>query len=342
MLADAIHSLARAWGRPPATGRLRLTPGDFAVREIPLLQPAGAGEHVWLLIRKCGENTQQVAQQLAKLADVPLRDVSFAGLKDRQAVTEQWFSVRLPGRDAPDWAAVNSDTLKVIEHARHSRKLRRGALRGNRFRICIRAVAGERAAIERRLQRIAGNGVPNYFGEQRFGRQGGNLRTADRLFANPRVRLSRNQRGLALSAVRAFLFNQVLSQRVSDGTWNLAIAGDAMQLAGSHSFFVAGTVDSGLSDRVASHDIHPTGPLHGKGDPPVQAACRALEDRVLCDYPTRLQGLESAGLRKERRALRLIPSGLEWSWESDTGLMLEFALPAGGYATCVLRELVSA
>ncbi|MGD2138281.1 MAG: tRNA pseudouridine(13) synthase TruD, partial [Gammaproteobacteria bacterium] len=131
MLADAIHSLARAWGRPPATGRLRLTPGDFAVREIPLLQPAGAGEHVWLLIRKCGENTQQVAQQLAKLADVPLRDVSFAGLKDRQAVTEQWFSVRLPGRDAPDWAAVNSDTLKVIEHARHSRKLRRGALRGN-------------------------------------------------------------------------------------------------------------------------------------------------------------------------------------------------------------------
>jgi tRNA pseudouridine13 synthase len=342
MLDEAIHSLPRAWGMPPASGRLRHSPEDFVVWEIPLQQPDGTGEHVWLRIRKREENTLHVAERLARFADVPLRDVGYAGLKDRQAVAEQWFSVRIPGRDAPPWEAMRSDTLTVLEHARHSRKLRRGVLRGNRFRIRIRDVRGERADVEDRLRRIAGHGVPNYFGEQRFGRDGGNLRTADRLFDNPRRRMSRNQRSLALSAVRAFLFNRVLSRRVTDEIWNRAIAGDAMQLAGCRSFFIAGTVDTGLAARVEAQDIHPTGPLHGKGGTPVREACRELESGTLSGYGGWLRGLEAAGLGQERRALRLIVSGLEWCWADDGDLVLAFSLPAGCYATGVLRELVSA
>lgn len=340
MLDEAIHSLPRAWGIPPASGRLRHLPEDFGVWEIPLQQPDGTGEHVWLRIRKRGENTLHVAEQLARFADVPLREVGYAGLKDRHAVAEQWFSVRIPGRDGLPWDTLHSDTLTVLEYARHSRKLRRGALRGNRFRICIRDVRGDRAAVEQRLQMIAGHGVPNYFGEQRFGRDGGNLRTADRLFDNPRRRLSRNQRSLALSAARAFLFNRVLSRRVTDAIWNRPIAGDAMQLAGCRSFFIAGTVDAGLSARVESRDIHPTGPLHGKGESPVREACRELESATLSGYGGWLQGLEAAGLGQERRALRLIVSGLEWCWTEGGDLVLAFSLPAGCYATGVLRELV--
>ena len=135
MLDQAIDSLGYAYGQPEVTARLRLLPEDFCVTEIPLVQPDGEGEHVWLWLRKRNENTPRVAEQLARFAGVHPRQVSYAGLKDRSAVTEQWFSVQMPGRDAPDWQGLNSETLTVLRHARHSRKLRRGALKGNRFRI---------------------------------------------------------------------------------------------------------------------------------------------------------------------------------------------------------------
>jgi len=261
MLQQAIHSLAFAMGRPLASACIRQTPEDFQVNEIPLLEPDGCGEHVWLLIRKRLENTAQVAQQLAKFSGVPPRDVSYAGMKDRQAVTEQWFSVQLPGQDDPDWTALNSDTITVIKHARHSRKLRRGALKGNTFRLVLRELEGESSMLDERLLRISNEGVPNYFGEQRFGRDGSNLHTALQLFKNPKRRMTRTKRGLALSSARSFLFNQVLSQRVAAGNWNQLIAGDALQLQGSHSFFIAESLDPELTSRVEQQDVHPTGPL---------------------------------------------------------------------------------
>jgi tRNA pseudouridine13 synthase len=340
LLDQAIHVLAHARDAPRATGRLRCAPQDFQVSEIPLLEPDGAGEHIWLWVRKCNANTPWVAEQLAAFAGIHPRQVSYAGLKDRRAETEQWFSVQLPGCAMPDWAAIGADSFTVLRHARHSRKLRRGALRGNAFRICIRDLHADPVALERRLQLVAEDGVPNYFGEQRFGRDGGNLRTADRLFRNPARRLSRNQRSLALSAVRSFLFNRVLSERVAAGSWNRPIPGDALQLQGSHSFFVAPDIDATLQARVQAGDIHPTGPLHGRGEPPVQGACLALERRVLADYPDWLQGLEAAGLKQDRRALRLPVPDLRWRLAAPDRLVLEFSLPAGAYATSVLRELV--
>jgi tRNA pseudouridine13 synthase len=336
------QDLARAWGDPVACGRLRVVPEDFQVSEIPLLEPEGSGEHVWLLVRKRLQNTADVAAVLARCAGVPLRDVSYAGLKDRQAVTEQWFSVHLPGSAAPVWSTLDSPGVSILRAARHGRKLRRGALRGNRFRISVRDLVADPTLLRQRLETITAEGVPNYFGEQRFGRDGSNLRAAERLFRNPRLRLSRHQRGLALSAARSLLFNGVLSRRVSEGSWNRALPGDVLQLQGSHSYFVAAAVDAELQRRLADHDVHPTGPLHGRGTPPVEGEPLALETAVLAGYPDWLAGLEAAGLKQERRALRLTMDDLEWRQPAVDVLCLEFSLPAGAYATSVLREFLSA
>jgi tRNA pseudouridine13 synthase len=160
------------------------------------------------------------------------------------------------------------------------------------------------------------------------------------LFSNPRLRLSRNKRSLTLSAARSLLFNLVLSARVNAGNWNVPLDGDAMQLHGSHSFFIAAAVDADLSKRVASQDIHPTGPLHGRGENPARGACRLLETAVLADYTSWCEGLETAGLTQDRRALRLAVADLSWQWEASGDLVLAFSLPAGAYATSVLRELL--
>ena len=339
-LETAILALPTAWGDPPVSARWRATPEDFQVTEIPLLEPAGAGEHVWLLIRKRKENTDQVARQLARCAGVRARDVSYAGLKDRNAVTVQWFSVHLPGRQEPDWGALETDRVTLLRHARHNRKLRRGALRGNAFHIVLRDVDGDTGELQRRLETIARCGVPNYFGEQRFGRAGSNLRTAEQLFGQPALRLSRHQRGLVLSAARAFLFNQVLARRVRDGSWNRVMPGDALQLDGSHSFFIAAAADAELQARADALDLHPTGPLWGRGDSPVSDACGREEAMALASCGSWQQGLAGAGLRQERRALRLVVADLQWSWSSADCLRLEFSLAAGCYATSVVRELV--
>jgi tRNA pseudouridine13 synthase len=339
-LDSAIHGHPFAAGRPDAGGRVRITPEDFEVRELPLVEPAGVGEHAWLWIRKSGENTEDVARRLAQVAGVQPREVSYAGMKDRHAVTEQWFSVHLPGRLDPDWSAVNAEGIDVLRWMRHTRKLRRGALRGNAFRIHVREVTGARDGIEARLQRIAGEGVPNYFGPQRFGRAAANLETAERLFTGTAGRLSRHHRGLALSAARAYLFNLVLARRVGDATWNRVLPGDALQLSGSHSFFLAEAVDAELEERVRTMDVHPTGPLIGAGETPVTGVVRELEAECLAGEADWCAGLASAWLRQERRALRLPVAALAWSWPEADCLELAFELPAGTFATSVLRELL--
>jgi tRNA pseudouridine13 synthase len=336
----ATVSLAYAHGQPPVQGDIRSIPEDFQVREIPLLDPDGAGEHAWIKVRKRNATTITVAEQLARHAGVHPRHVSYAGLKDRNAVTEQWFSVHLPGRDDPDWRALECDDLAILQYARHARKLQRGALRGNEFRVVVRNISGHRDACAARLEIISAAGVPNYFGEQRFGRNGSNLRTAERLFANPRLRLSRNQRSLALSSARSLLFNRVLSGRIDMHCWDTPVAGDALQLEGSHSFFIAETLDDELLQRARELDVHPTGPLCGRGNVPVTGKCSAIEQSVLADFQDITRGLDAAGVRNDRRSLRLPVGSLAWQWLTDTALELHFSLPAGSYATSVLRELV--
>lgn len=336
--------LPYAFGGPSGTGRLRVEPEDFSVREVPICEPDGAGEHVWLWVRKRNANTDWVARQLARFAGVTPREVSYAGLKDRRAVTEQGFSVQLPGKADPardpDWTAARIEGVEILRAARHSRKLKRGALRGNAFELRIRALTGERAVLETRLHAIAARGMPNYFGVQRFGRDGGNLAAAAAMLRGEGPRVDRHVRGLYLSAARSFLFNQVLAARVRDGSWERAVPGDALQLDGRRAWFIAQPDDPDIETRVHALDVHPTGPLWGRGALETQDAARALEEVCLAPFADWCKGLERAGLEQDRRALRVCARELTWTWNAADELTLRFSLPAGSYATALLRELI--
>ncbi len=332
--------LPHAFGQPVASGDIRRQPEDFQVEEILGFRPDGEGEHVLLHIRKRNTNTGWLAGELARVAGVPLRDVSYAGLKDRNAVTSQWFSVRLAGREEPDWLELESEDLKLLERERHRRKLRRGALRENRFRILIRNLQGERGRLEKRLERIGHEGIPNYFGEQRFGHDENNLRMADLLFSGKLRKPNRQKRGLYLSAARSYLFNLLLAERVEQGDWNQALPGDLMMLDGSRALFSLQRVDAEIEHRVRTLDIHPTGPLFGDGESETGPTISEREQLILQEYPSWADGLKRFGLKPERRALRCRVRDLEWSWPAEDQLELRFGLPPGSYATSVLREIV--
>lgn len=334
------RQLQHAFGGPVGSGRIRVAPEDFQVFEVPLVTPCGEGEHSWLLVRKRDSNTQWVASQLARFAGVPLSAVSYAGLKDRHAVTEQWFSVHLPGQTGPDWMALQHSEFQILSATRHQRKLKTGALLGNRFRLCIREVSAEGDSLQERLRQVARGGFPNYFGAQRFGLQDGNLAQAARLFQQPQRRIPRAKRGLYLSAVRSALFNLVLSARVVAGSWNQAIPGDALQLEGKSACFVADCVDSDVQQRVAALELHPTGPLCGDGEPLCRGAALAFEAEQLHACQDWIDGLRRARLAVARRALRVIPRDLRGARAEDGSWVLEFYLPAGSYATSLLSEIL--
>jgi tRNA pseudouridine13 synthase len=340
---DPTLRLPCAHGGPVIRGRLRETAADFVVDEMLGYDASGDGEHVFLRVRKTGRNTHDVARLLARHAGVPQVAVGYAGLKDRHAVTTQAFTVQLPGRASPDWSAIAEPGLEVLASARHHRKIRRGGLRGNRFRIRVTAVTGDRELAQQRLVDIARYGVPNYFGSQRFGREGSNLQRVDDLFSGRGRAPRREQRGLLLSAARAQLFNAVLAARVGAGTWNAGLVGDVMCLDGTERQFAFDSADASLAERVRGLDVHATGPLCGRPSralQPLDDPAR-VEAGVLDDWRDWIDGLVRFGLDADRRSLRLRVGGLDWSWRDDV-LELAFELPAGAYATAVLRELVDA
>lgn len=331
----------RALGAAVLSARIRATPEDFKVTEIDGFEASGSGEHLLLTIEKRGMNTAFAAKLLAQWAGIAEPGIGYAGLKDRHAVTVQRFSVHLPKKIAPDLAALESDELRVLDHAWHAKKLPRGALAGNRFGLLLRDATGDRAAIGARLQTIAAQGVPNYFGEQRFGRGGDNIANALAMFAGHRV--AREQRGHLLSAARSQLFNRVLGVRVAQGSWQAALDGEVWMLDGSRSVFGPVPMDATLAERLATFDIHPTAPLWGRGDLRSTGAAAALELAALADAESLAlrAGLETAGLKQERRATRLRPQALAWDWHGADALELRFELPPGTYATTVLAELMA-
>lgn len=330
-----------ALGPPVLAARIRTTPEDFRVEELDAFAPSGAGEHLLLVVEKRGMNTAFAAKAIAQWAGIAESGVGYAGLKDRHALTVQRFSVHLPGREAPDVARLEAATgLRVRAVARHARKLPRGALAGNRFTLVLREVQGDAAAIEDRLRAIAARGVPNYFGEQRFGRGGDNVGNALAMFAGRRV--AREQRSHLLSAARAQLFNRVLAARVRAGAWDAALEGEVWMLDGSRSVFGPVPLDDTLRQRLDTFDLHPTAPLWGRGALRSEGAAAALENEALSDAQSLAlrAGLEAAGLKQERRATRLRPADLAWTWLDPAALELRFQLPPGTYATTLLAELL--
>ena len=327
-----------AHGGPLCPAQLRVRPEDFVVEEQLGFAPSGAGTHVLLKVRKRNANTQWVARELARACGCRPMDVGYAGLKDRRAVAVQWFSVPRSTRAPTDWDRLGGDEFEVLEAHAHARKLPRGALAGNRFRIRARAVAAGEAQLAQRLALIRERGVPNYFGPQRFGRDGANLgRIAQGLRG-----LSPPERGFVLSAARSLIFNAVLGARVEEGSWEHLGAGDLAMLDGRGSHFPVDSPDETLRERCARLEIHPTGPLWGRGPPPSRGSVLALEERVGAQHPAPCALVAEAGMDQERRSLRLSVLDLTWRREGGQELVLEFRLARGAYATAVLRELFAA
>ncbi|KRW62372.1 tRNA pseudouridine(13) synthase TruD [Pseudomonas sp. TTU2014-080ASC] len=329
----------RAYGGACGTAVLKAVAEDFQVDEVLDIPLAGEGEHLWLWVEKRELNTEEAAKRIAKAASVPLRLISYAGLKDRQALTRQWFSLHLPGKADPDLSTAENASLRILKQQRHTRKLQRGAHSANGFTLRLTQLEVDRAALEQRLQLIATNGVPNYYGLQRFGYEGGNIAHARHFADERKLPEKRNIRSRLLSAVRSYLFNKVLAERVLAQTWNQALPGDLLAFTDSRSFFLA--EEAQCSDpRLEKLDLHPTGPLWGAGQSTAGGVEQHLEQALAQQEPTLVAWLADAGMNHERRILRLPISGLSWHYPGSDILQLEFVLPAGCFATVVVRELV--
>ncbi|WP_018951724.1 tRNA pseudouridine(13) synthase TruD [Thioalkalivibrio sp. AKL12] len=333
---------------PPLTAMIKACPEDFRVEELPATTPEGEGEHVWLDIEKRLLNSEDVAVWLARESGAGRGKVSYAGRKDRQAVTRQWFSVQCPPESEPDWTAraeawngaqeggEAAGRMRVLQIARHARKLRTGHLAGNRFEIRLGDVQGDREAAEQILEAIRSGGIPNYFGAQRFGRD--NLAKARAWLGGGRAPRSRNQRSLLLSAARSAIFNEVLAERVRRGDWDRLLPGDVANLEGSGSVFPVAEVDAEIEARAARLDLHPTGPLWGKGAMQTEGEVEALETAMAAGEPALAEGLAKADVKAARRALRMVPGAVKWRWEGHD-LWLTLELGAGEYATGVLEAI---
>jgi len=323
-----------------AEGVLRAQPEDFQVEELLGFAPSGTGSHVLLKVRKRNANTQWVARELARLCGCRPGDVGFAGLKDRHAVAIQWFSVPRSKLGKDEWARVQEAEFAVLEAHAHGRKLPRGALAGNRFGIRIRNVMprepqdAETLAVRigARLEGLARQGVPNYFGPQRFGRGGSNL---SRIHEE---RLRPPERGFVLSAARSLVFNAVLAERVREGSWDRLESGDLANLDGRGSFFEVDTPDAILRERCERLEIHPTGPMWGRGAPRTRSRVLELENRVAGQMAAAADLCAGAGMEQERRSLRLAVRDLAWQFDGPD-VLLSFQLARGSFATAVLREL---
>jgi tRNA pseudouridine13 synthase len=335
-LAAALDT-PRAHGAPLARGTLRTQPEDFIVEEDLGFAASGAGQHVLLKVRKRNANTQWVARELAKLCGCHPRDTGYAGLKDRRAIAVQGFTVPKSRLSLEAWREVRHPEFDVLEADAHSRKLPRGALAGNRFIIRVRDTNIGDTELATRIAEISRLGVPNYFGPQRFGHSGANLaRVADGLRA-----LRSHERGFVLSAARSLVFNAVLAVRVRDSSWDRLESGDIANLDGRGSIFPVDAMDQTLIDRAAQLDIHPTGPLWGRGAPATKQRVADLETRIAADFPQPCALTIDAAMDQERRALRLAVRELTWEREPDAkSIVIRFRLTRGSFATTVLRELI--
>ncbi|WP_296245399.1 MULTISPECIES: tRNA pseudouridine(13) synthase TruD [unclassified Psychrobacter] len=349
---------------------------DFVVNEILPLDFTGEGEHLWLQIQKKGMNTAYLAKILSEWANIPLRDVGYSGLKDRHALTTQWFSLRLPKKHLPEseFAPVDigeNESVTILAQHWHNKKLNRSTHRANQFIITLREIQfadfdmaapmpeqllAAKQSVEQHLVNISKTGVPNYFGPQRFGWNGNNIREALALFARPlpatrpqskkRNRAPREQNSMELSAARSLIFNEILAARVQDGSWNTGLNGEVFNLDGSGSIFASEEIDDTLKARVASGDIHPTAVLWGVDNDKVSGTAATIEDDIVQKNPLLSQlaaGLEQREVKAQRRALRLPIEALSWEWQDtddELTLVLSFTLTTGSFATSLLASLV--
>ncbi len=343
MTSTHWESLAHAHGQPLASGVLKAMPEDFRVDEILGFEPEGVGEHLCLQVRAKGQNTAWLTKMLAQWAGVPKSQVSFSGQKDRHAVTTQWFSIHLPGKPDPDRSLFTVPDCEILQAVRHSRKIKTGTHWGNRFEIVIRQLEYRDECspdlLLERLSHIAEQGVPNYFGAQRFGNNEANLSKALTAVQTGRVSRDRDERGWIFSALRSYLFNLWLSERVRAGTWRAWIAGDVLQRTGRRGFFVPDSLEDETVARLQTRELVPAGILPGDEENPMQAEARALAEAVWGPHDAALAFLRKHRLTTEVRAAVLFAENLEYHLEASD-LRLKFSLQKGSFATALVREII--
>lgn len=326
-----------AYGTPKSNARFKVDPDDFVVNEFFSEPFSGEGEHILLKIEKRGLNTEDVIRSLSRLINKPSKLISYAGLKDKQAVTTQWLSVHAPGEEIAGIGELSAPGWKVLESTRHNKKLKPGFLAGNQFVIRLRDVSDPQEVLLR-LEQIKKQGVPNYFGEQRFGREAANLQRADELLVQGRKVKDKFLKGMYYSAARSWLFNLILAKRVAEQSWNVALPGDVMQLNGSNSIFVIDEVDDIIKQRIHEKDISPASPLAGKSKNKVAGKALDLINEVYSQWQPWVHGLEQQGLEEAWRSNILHVNEAHVEHHEHT-ITLSFSLPVGAYATVVLREL---
>ncbi|CAA0101389.1 tRNA pseudouridine synthase D [BD1-7 clade bacterium] len=329
-------NVSRAYPVPDVTGTLKAVPEDFVVEEQLGFEPSGEGEHLWLWVEKRELTTQAVIGDLARQLGVARRDIGYSGLKDKIAVTRQWFSVPWPiKKESPDIPGTERWSLQAM--ARHDRKLKRGVHKTNAFKLRITQIEGDHNLVDERLALIQQQGFPNYFGEQRFGFGGANVKKAERMFAGA-LKCKRAERSIYLSAVRSWFFNQYLSERIARSDWCRSIDGDCFSLAGTGSVFGPEDSNQELDQRLLDGDIHIAGPMVGERSR-LAAEALAIQQQVEQRADQLKQGLLDARMESALRALRVIPLEMTWQWEGDA-LSIAFVLPTGAFATALVREMI--
>lgn len=319
-------------------------PEDFEVEELLLVPFTGTGEHLWMYIEKINTNTDWLAAQLARHFKIPRRCVSYSGLKDRNAVTRQWFSLHMPGNMQAQESVktLELDDVKVLEHHWHQKKCHLGTHQSNRFKIWLRKNTIDRDKLTQRVNLIKIQGVPNYYGSQRFGIDGQNVTNAQDILAS-RNRAHRKKAELCVSALRSFLFNMVLKERVEQNTWDKILPGEALQLDGQKGFFLFEQAKESPEKIMAKYlqgECHSTGPLWGEDSIVVKNEVAALENAVFKSYPELIQLLYNRKLNQARRALRLYPRDMEVEFCENNDCCVTFSLTSGCFATTVMTELI--
>ena len=324
---------------PPIRAVLKAQPSDFEVEEVAKIEPSGSGEHCWCWIEKRDLTTPEAARRIARALGVDPRSVGWAGLKDRHAVTRQWLS--LPATEPARAIAVDLDGLRVLQARRHPRKLRSGALAGNRFTLLLREVDRAHVALLRTLlEELVRSGAPNYFGAQRFGREGRNIDAARAwLLQGQRPPRNRFHRKLFVSVLQSAAFNDVVAQRIEDGTLDRVMAGDLLQKTSSRATFRSEDPATEQA-RLARWELSPTGPMFGAKMQRALGAAGDLEARIEAAHGLGTEVYRAMGRLGEgtRRPLRVRVEGANLEPCKD-GVRLSMTLPAGAYATEVLREL---
>jgi len=351
-----FDSLGYVKSAPTISAKLKVKFADFRVTENLGFNPTKNGDHLFIKVRKMDLSTLEVARKISEVTGSKLSSIGYSGMKDKRGECVQWFSIPAGEGIEKAISSIENNKLNVITSHLNTRKLRIGSHKENHFHIKLRDCQGSKLEFKNRMDRIMEHGVPNYFGEQRFGKEMHNVYEMLRILKKPSSAIDSNfseylrikipvKRSILISAVRAYFFNQLLSTRLLLKNWSYYLLGDILNLDGTDSYFSVPDKkwDETLEQRLNSFDIHISGLLPGSisSKDKYITSCKAadIESNLMKNYEPLLEGLRRMKVSSSRRPLRFRPKNFQFFWEGDDLLSLDFSLRRGCYATSLLREI---